>query len=274
MSAKPLLPLILLLAAAPARAQAPYGVFPHSYEIFQRLLADPREIQLSASYYRQQGFNRADAVLGNSWGMSRWYAQEGAWALQWDLEAMAFSRFTLSGGINEFETVDFFANLPLEVRRGDCSGKFTFFHESSHLGDDYIRRTGDTGFRYSVEGLRAVISDDVDKRLRLYGGGAYLLHRVLETGRGTLEAGFELKSADLGISADYPCRLYLAQDIQSHQNAGWNLNSNTVLGARVNFKEGLRAMRFFIGYFTGHSPYGQFYARREHYAHVGVAFDL
>jgi hypothetical protein len=33
-------------------------------------------------------------------------------------------------------------------------------------------------------------------------------------------------------------------------------------------------VRVQFGYFTGHSPYGQFYAQKEHYADFGLAFDL
>ena len=35
-----------------------------------------------------------------------------------------------------------------------------------------------------------------------------------------------------------------------------------------------RSMRLYAGYFDGHSPYGQFFTRREHYADIGVSFDL
>ncbi|MFX8868193.1 DUF1207 domain-containing protein, partial [Acinetobacter baumannii] len=74
------------------------------------------------------------------------------------------------GGVNEFETVDFFANVPVEARYGLWSGRATLFHESSHLGDDFIRRTGTTGYRYSVEGLKIVNSLDLCRFLRVYAG--------------------------------------------------------------------------------------------------------
>lgn len=275
MPARRLLAGFLLLLACAARAgERSYDVFPRSDEVFKNLLADPRQIQLAASYYRWYGKNTADAALGHSWGMARWRTRDKAWVWQWDVEAMAYSRFRLSGAINEFETIDFFANLPIEIRHGIFSGRLMLFHESSHLGDDYIRRTADMGFRYSIDGLRATVSVEPAKCLRLYGGGTYLLHTLPSPARGALQGGFELTSNELDLLPDYPSWIYLAQDVQSHENVNWNVNSNTVLGLRVGFKGAIRSMRFYLGYFTGHSPYGQFFAQHDHYANFGIAFDF
>lgn len=264
----------LLLAASSAQAAGVhYEAFPRS-DLFPLLLADPRQIQISASYYRLAGKDISDLALGHSWGMARWHSPQEAWTWQWDVEAMAISRFEVAGAVNEFQTIDFFANLPLEARHGKCSGKFMLFHESSHLGDDFIRRTGDSGFRYSIDGLRATLALEPFEFLRLYGGGTYLLHTVPAPERGAFQAGFELTSRELGLFKNYPTHAYLAQDLQSHQNVRWNLNSRSVLGLRVGFKKALRSMRFHAGYFDGHSPYGQFFAKREHYADIGISFDF
>src|SRR5579872_4938167 len=104
------LALGLWRTASAAETSAPpqnAAVFAESQEIFSPLLADPRETQLSASYYRRHGDNLGEVALGHSWGMSRWYAQHGKWAFQWDIEGMAYSQFQVSGSVNKFETVDF-----------------------------------------------------------------------------------------------------------------------------------------------------------------------
>lgn len=266
--------LFCLFFGAAARAEdAKPDVFPRSDVVFRKLLADPREIQLGASYYRLGGVNSADAALGHSWGMARWALGRGAWLLQWDVAAMAYSRFRLSGAVNEFETVDFFANLPVEVRRDWASGRFMLFHQSSHLGDDYIRRTGDAGFRYSVDGLRGQLSVDWREMARAYVGGTYLLHTIPSPDRGAVQAGLEFQSSDYQFEG-YPWKAYLAQDFQSHSNVRWNANSYTVLGIKMHLKTAERGMRLHVGYFTGHSPYGQFYRQREHYADVGISLDF
>ncbi len=265
------------LAARPAPARgADLDLFPRPNEIFPRLIADPRQIQLSASYYRLDGQNTSDIALGHSWGMTRWRSGSMLeWLWETDVEGMAYSRFRLGGGINEFETVDFFADLPLTVRRGGIAFKGALFHESSHLGDDYIRRTGQTGYRYSTEGLSGLASLDAGPWVRLYGGGEWLLHRIPATKRWTLETGFELTSPDLGWSKQAPIRLFLGEDLQSHQRVQWNLDSHTVAGVRFGFRRNpTRSLRVQAGYFTGHSPYGQFFAQKTHYADLSVVFEL
>lgn len=213
-------------------------------------------------------------ALGHTWGMARWSTNDDRWLWQWNVEAMAFSRFELGGSVNSFETVDFFANLPVAARNDAFSARLMLFHESSHLGDDYIRRTADQGFRYSVDGLRGNAAWEPVGWARVYAGFGYLLHTIPSPDRRTLQAGFELTTQELGLSPRYPTRLFLAQDVQSHENAAWNLNSRTVAGVTVGSKNVRRFMRVFLGYFEGHSPYGQFFRRRERYLDLGLSLNL
>ena len=279
---KPVLPhvalaLSLLLAPA-ARGQGfEYGVVPETDQLFHRLLADPRQPQTTLRYYRLGGQNLADVGLGNTWGMARWRLPGRGgedWIFQLNIAGMGFSRFRLSGFVNEFQTIDFFADVPLEFRHGRFSGQVMLFHESSHLGDDYIRRTRSTGFRYSVEGVRSVFSYDPHPQFRVYGGGTGLMHAVPDDQDGALQYGFELRTKDLGWKKDNECWVYLAQDFKNHSRGGWNLNSKTDLGVRLGAKRGVRAMRAHVGYFGGRSEYGQFHKNREHYWDLGVSFDF
>lgn len=268
--------LALSLAALAAPGAAEVDLFPRPNVIFPLLVAEPRHIQLSASYYRLDGRDQSDVALGHSWGLTRWRGGDRQeWLWETDLEGMAYSRFRLGGGVNEFDTVDFFANLPVTVRRGDVAFKSTLFHESSHLGDDYIRRTGDIGFRYSVEGVRTQAEIDPGRYLRLYGGAEYLLHAVPHSRRWSGQAGFELTSDDLHWSREVPTRVYLAEDLQAHQRVSWNVDSHLVAGVKIGFRESpSRDMRVQAGWFDGHSPFGQFYARRQEYVDLSISLEL
>lgn len=268
---------LLLLAALTSRAAAAdVDLFPRPNVIFPLLIADPRHIQLSASYYRLNGRNTSDIALGHSWGLTRWRSGElDEWLWEADIEGMAYSRFQIGGGVNRFETVDFFANLPVTVRRGDIAFKGALFHESSHLGDDYIRETGNAGFRSSNEGLRLQGSLEPRRFARLYGGGTYLFHDVPVSAPWSMQGGLEFFSDDLHWSKRVRTRFFVGQDFQWHQDVGWNMDSHTVTGLKINFRESMtRAMRVQLGYFTGHSPFGQFYTVRTHYADLSVAFEL
>jgi hypothetical protein len=266
--------LLSALLAARAAAQEKGPPFPDAGVLFPRLLADPRQAQTTADYYRLAGEDMADVALGDTWGLRRWYfGESGDTAVQSDVEGMGYSQFKLSRGVNELETIDFFANLPVEIRRGPLSGRFTLYHESSHLGDDYIRATGDTGSRYSAEGVSEIASVDLGRFLRVYGGGSYLFHRVPDIPGGTVQGGFELVSSDLRGLPPH-ARLYLAEDLQSKEYVGWNLNSSTEAGVRLGYDGVRRQLRLHVGHFQGHSPFGQFRDERVSYNSLGASFDF
>ena len=269
---------LLLACAAPAAARnLEYGVIPETDQLFHRLLADPRQPQTSILFYCLGGKNLADVALGDTWGLARGRApgRDGDdWFFQLNVAGMGYSRFILSGGVNEFQTIDFFADVPLEIRHGRFSAQVMAFHESSHLGDDYIRRTRDLGFRFSIEGVRSVLSFEPHRFLRVYGGGTGLIHAVPSGQEGALQYGFELRSPDLGWPRHRECWVYLAQDFKNYGRASWNLNSKTDLGLRVGEAKVIRALRVHLGYFGGRSEYGQLYNNREHYWDLGVSFDF
>lgn len=268
---------LLSLPAAASAQDFVYGVIPETDQLFTRLLADPRAPQTTVKYYRLSGLDMVDAALGNTWGAARyrWAGADGDdWFFQLNVAGMAYSRFHATGGVNEFQTTDFFAEFPLEVRRGRFSAQVLAFHESSHLGDDYIRRTHDTGFRYSVEGVRTALAYDLLPKLKVYVGGMGFVHDVPSGQGGAAQWGFEARSGELGWTKRHECWLYLAQDFQNQGRAGWNLDSTTSLGLRVGEPKVVRDLRFHLDYYDGRSQFGQFFASREAGWSLGVTFDF
>ena len=269
--------LLLLCAAlaAPAAADDWVAAFPKGGEVFTPLLADPREVQLSASYYRLRGENDADAALGHSWGLIRWRTGIlSDWLWQADAEAMAYARFQGDGAGAGLQAVDYVANLPVEARKGPFSFKAEFFHRESHLGDDVVRETGGASFRSSAEGVRGLAALDPFRALRVYAGPTWLVRTEPSPRRWTLQSGFELTSDDLHWSTRVPVRLFLAEDVQSREDVRWNLDSKTTTGLKIGLPGSTRAVRVQAGYFAGHSAFGQFYAQPERYADVGLSFEL
>lgn len=262
---------LLTILAANAAASAPLDVFPESEKVFRQLTADPRRIQLGAAYYRLDGKDRADAALGYSWGMTRWRTEDESWSWQWNVEGMAYSRFTISGSLNSFETVDFVGNIPVSARHGGFSARAMLFHESSHLGDDYIRRTGDQGFRYSIDGARLTLSAEPLEWLRVYCGASYLLHTIPDPGRRIAQAGVEFTSRPL---AWRHMRVFGAQDAQFRENSGYHGSWRSMAGIIIGIDGAPRTMRAFVGRFVGYSPFGQLYRRRERYTDIGLSLQF
>lgn len=268
--------LAALFLLATVFAAASPDLEPRPNEIFPLLIAEPRRAALSASYYRLDGRDAMDLAAGRTWGVKRWRTGEDQdWLWEADFEGLVYSRWNVSGGVNQFETLDLFARAPVTTRRGDVSFKGEFFHENSHLGDDYIRRTGDVGRRLSGEGFRAQAALEPCRFARGYVGSGYLFHDTRSERRWSLQSGVEFNSPDLHWSATHPISVFLAEDLQWRQWVGWNADSRVAAGLRFGLPPSpTRALRVSAGYFTGHSAFGQFYDRREHYADLTVALEL
>lgn len=266
---------LLLLAAVPLAAQAPRLASQPKYgEVFPPLLADPRAVTVSGSYYRHRGRNAFDLGLGKGWGLKRWRSGEDQ-SLLWeaDLEGLSYSRFRVESGRGEFETVDFQGALPVSLRRGDVAFQGSVFVENSHLGDDYIRRVGTAGSRYSGVGLRLLGSLEPRSWLRVYGGLARLLHSVPAPEKWSLQMGAELTGEDLKLWR-VPTRPYAALDLQSRERTGWNIDAGLVTGAKFGAPENGRVVRAQAGLYQGRSAFRQFYRERDHYAALSVILEL
>ncbi len=148
------------------------------------------------------------------------------------------------------------------------------FHESSHLGDDYIRRTNDQGFRYSIDGTRLILSAEPFGGARLYMGVSYLLHSVPDPARKAGQLGIEFTTRPLTRSKRYPVRFFAAQDLQFKEATGYGGSSRSMAGLIVGFDGVPRSMRFYLGRFEGFSPYGQLYRQRERFTDIGISFHF
>lgn len=266
--------VVWLLVAAPCLAGI--DLFPRANEIFPVLVADPRHIRIAASYYRLNGGDYSDLFLGHSWGLTRGHlglAQDWMWEL--DVEGLVASRFHGGHGVNEFETADLLSGLPLTLRRGDVSFKGAFFHSSSYLADRYARRARSPSNHYSVEGFNLQTAVEPSAWLRLYAGSVYLLRTVPSPARWSLQSGVEMTTEDLHWSDEVAVHAYIAEDIQWRERVGWNPDSHLVGGIKMSPREpSSRAMRFQAGWFQGHSPYGEFFMRREHTFDFTVSLEL
>lgn len=262
--------LAVLLAAPAAASDAGLKAFPRADELFPKLLAAPKQFQLGVSRYSIYERTYSDVSLGHAWGLVRGRAGDQLTQWQWDAKAMSFSRW----GEGRLEAVDLMGELPFTVRRGDVSASTALFYESSHLGDDHIRRTGRAAVRTTHTGLRVLGALEPWDWARVYAGPSFLLDSAPTGKRWGLQWGAELVSRDLGFFADFPVRLYAAEDVQYQERVGFNPNARLAAGAKIGYKDSPKAVRVQAGYYSGHSYYGQFQADREHFADLSLIFEL
>jgi hypothetical protein len=144
----------------PADTQPPrLDWFPESSK-FTPLLADPRWPHFSLSYQYYFGDSDVDHVAAPTFGelfpLLHYSPQFGG---MWEtgIQAGVFAVFDLASESFDLINADYRVAVPLIYAWGDWAAMFRFYHQSSHLGDEYLLRET-TATTASTSAMRASTS--------------------------------------------------------------------------------------------------------------------
>ena len=89
------------------------------------------------------------------------------------LQAAVFSDFNLGAPSSDLINTDFIASAYASARTGQASAFARVYHQSSHLGDEFLLRrlTDVERINLSYEGADFRLSYELPYGLRVYGGG-------------------------------------------------------------------------------------------------------
>lgn len=259
----------------------PTGLLPAGH-LFKPLLADPRWAHFSAAYRSYQSNNFDGSDIGSvSFGETIPFYRDnfGHSTVQWEagLQAAVFSDFNLNASSSDLVNTDFIASIYSSIRAGQFSAFGRLYHQSSHLGDEFLLRQIHSKFErvnLSYEGLDLKLSYELPYGVRLYGGGGGLFHREPS----------ELKpwSTQYGVEFRSPWRLdfaslrpIVAVDVKNFEENAWNSDVSARAGVEFNNLQVLgRNLQVLVEYFNGYSPSGQFYKDKVEYIGVGAHYHF
>lgn len=246
--------------------------FPAAHELFPPLLADPTEPRFEfqlGTPVSQKAIARIN--VGDYLGVYRW-AFPGDWgAAQLNVGGAIFTRFDGSASHN-LQVLDFYGNVPFDIRLGPLSMRFMFYHDSSHLGDDYLREKNIQSTNNSWEALRAIVSIHPISFIRFYGGYTDAIHtKPAWRGRYAAQGGAEIYFMP-STAFWHP---YWANDIQAWQRSGSDITWSSQLGVKTGSESSRgRGISYFVEYRSGPRFEGQFFNRHETYWGGGLKFQL
>jgi hypothetical protein len=242
-------------------------------ELFTALIADPRWPHFSAAYQYyldDPDFRNIAAVsFGETFAIYRGQAGPGWWEL--GLQAGVFAVFDLDASSFDLINSDYFVAAALAYRYRDFSLLGRFFHQSSHLGDEFLlRQTRPERVNVSYEGVDAKFSYEFwNEALRLYAGAGYLFNRTPEDlDPWSTQAGVEVRSPWPGPQAGW--RPIGAVDVQNREENGWATDVSIRAGVEFSGVLAPRNLQVLLEYFSGHSPNGQFYRNTVDYLGLGL----
>src|SRR5436190_1736328 len=187
---------------------------------FFPLIADPKPPHFFATWL----WITSPIVTGQvaSVGLGADIVLAPAHAHKWETSVAAgvFSQFNMQTRSNDLINTDFVIGFPFAYRTGPLSVRARIYHQSSHLGDEFILNTNPTRVNLSFEAAELLVARDFGG-LRLYGGGEYILrHEPSDLRPGLLHGGIEYRHArrvvhlgGLGGPARYFCECAMEADV-------------------------------------------------------------
>ena len=259
----------------------PTGLLPSGH-LFKPLLADPRWAHFSAAFRNYQNDNFDGKDIGSvSFGetIPFYRANIGETTAQWDvgIQAAVFSDFNLGAESSDLVNTDFIASLYSSMRIGQFSAFGRIYHQSSHLGDEFLLRQIGTKFErvnLSYEGLDLRLSYELPFGVRIYGGGGGLFHREPDD--------LKIWSAQYGVEFRSPWRMefaamrpIIAVDLKNFEENKWNTDVSARAGVEFENLQVLgRKLQLLVEYFNGYSPSGQFYNDKVEYVGIGAHYHF
>jgi hypothetical protein len=249
-------------------------------DVFRPLLADPKEPGFFATYLwdrsPQLGSQVSSVGLGQTIGL--FWSKGGRW--QVSVAAGVFSQFNMQAASNDLINADYIIGLPVTYRSGALSTRFRLYHQSSHLGDEFLLHTHTQRVDLTYEAAEILISEDVEN-WRVYGGGEYIFqHDPADLKPALLHGGLEYRRpaplVRLGRFGDGHVVAGLdAKSFQDRQwQVGWSLSSGLEFGAPTATDGIGWRWSVLLQAYTSPAPYGQFYRENVSSVGLGLAFSL
>lgn len=260
------LPLVWLtiLATLPATHASWETSYLYVGENFKPLMAAPREPRFSSGYQHLSSnglldsFNGALVGLGENFGLIRRRDRNNDASWELGFTGGLVSLFKLNQKSTDLINSDFMVGLTSSYRSGNVSFRSRMFHQSSHLGDEFLLKNNEVErVNYSFEALDITASRQRGP-WRTYAGGTYIIRvKPQDYDKASVQFGGEFYGVRPLWKGAY---LKAGLNTELVQQQKWSPNIHAVLGIEFG-KSRANTRRFGIELdaYDGYSPWGQFY---------------
>jgi hypothetical protein len=277
------------VGASASAGSHPIEAFPEN-DVFRPLLADPKQPQFFATYQAVrvrspslqanfgQSVNIGSVGFGENFGL--FGRRNGCDGWQVGILAGVFAQFNLDAPSTDLINADYVVGIPLSWRSGLLSTRVRLYHQSSHLGDEFV--LGNPGFHrvnFSFEEVETIVSLDTPGGWgRIYGGGGYMLQREPNfLDRLRVQWGVELRGPafhwtglERAVTGSLAMTPVFGADFKGFEELNWVISSNVVGGVEWFRAGGSRRVRLLANYYEGFTPFGQFFAQKVSSVGVGI----
>lgn len=249
---------------------------PVKERLFDPLIADPRWPHFSISYQYYIDDEELKNVGSTSFGETLpFYRGEtssgGIWQI--GIQAAVFAVFDLDAKSKDLINADYTVGIPLSYRKGGISAVTKIYHQSSHLGDEFLLRERVDRINLSYEAIDVKVSYDLRDGVRIYSGAGHIIRKEPEDLKPwSVQYGIELKDPRSYFGA---LGAVAGADFKNREESGWDTDYTLSLGLEIESERTeWNRLHLMLEYFNGHSPNGQFYERNIKYLSLGTHFHF
>jgi uncharacterized protein DUF1207 len=251
-------------------------------DVFCPLLADPKSSGSFASWERVSNDSKFGSDIGSigiadRFGLVRWGGPVAGDGFQLGVDGGIYAQFDLASASYDLINADYTVGLPATFRRDRFSARVRVYHQSSHLGDEFLLRADHPEREnLSFQSVEAILSVDMAV-LRLYGGGEYLFNQQPERLKAhVVHGGLELRQRN-PVPGTGGMHLVAAADVKALEREDWKVGYSARAGFEFSrSRESTHVARRWMllaEYYHGASPYGQFFRDQIEYAGLGIHFS-
>jgi len=246
-------------------------------DLFLPLLADPKQPQffVSLNQFSSLGerYPRATVGFGETFGLYRFFGSREGDGLQLSAEGAIFAQFNMDTPSSDLINADYTIGFPLTYRYGDNSLRSRIYHQSSHLGDEFLQSINPPErVNLSYEAIDLIYAREW-RGWRIYGGGEYLLDKEPnDLKRASTHWGLEYRGDKPLVWNGRPVA---GLDMKSMEEHDWANDTSVKAGLEFGHPNpGQRRLRVMAEWYQGYDPYGQFYNNKVDYYGLGLSLGF
>jgi len=264
-------------------------------DVFRPVLADQREPRFYVDYRRiyfktnndvlaegrGSNINAALVAFGGAFGIWGLRQPRGCDGIQVSLFGAVFAQFNLDAPSWDLLNADYLVGPELTLRSGRWSGRVRFYHQSSHLGDEFLLNFGiDHGVQrqdLSFEIADAILSVE-DSWWRFFAGGGLVALSSstpnLASTPAFVQWGLELRGPDWTWLRKTRLRPVFGAYFSSVQATGWTPSASLNGGLEWSSPGGAHRARLLLEYQRASIPFSQFFFERTQNVGAQLQFEF
>ncbi|MBA2727462.1 MAG: DUF1207 domain-containing protein [Parachlamydiaceae bacterium] len=252
------------------------GFLPEHSPFFPTMLAQPHLLGYSAGYrsYDKVFKSSLPVSIGDQFSLYQFKIHSGA-RLYFGIEACVFAVFEAKTKSLSLINADYYVALPLTYINDKFSARLRVFHESSHLGDEFLLEHPKIDRKNpSMEGVDLSLAYEPVDKCVIFAGYTRILRsdESFKVKPNMVYYGFNYFLNFAKIKTfDVEATPYVAAYFKNAENNNWGLDTSVALGYQWNKSYG-RKLRIYVMGHDGYSAEGQFSRNKSKYVSINLLY--